>query len=264
MQIVLINEANCLAHADKIALIHGLTHEDLKMLYKTHVDNSQAPITSTVEPEQILTGISRLYSHTMGSGRGAASIWLFTGNLAQSILEALPVHGCTLMENDYVVSALTWAHGQEMLGRVFAHEWCHSRRLVSHGFRSQAIYIQYLANPAHWLYEELLALATEKYLFPHLSWESAAGFQFNPRFAVFEASGILRDVELELLAIPGTLNHWLEGRETEQAAFIYYLAYRLCRVTPVTIRLKELMMLSAEEGLAILTQLSTKPGVTCW
>jgi len=78
----------------------------------------------------------------------------------------------------------------------------------------------------------------------------AAGDPHNTRLRVWDEEGILSDTEL-MAADPGELlSHRLERCGSDRAAFVYYLAYRLCQAAPaVTDRLEELMALPADTGL---------------
>lgn len=250
MQIIRIDETNFRAHMDKIALVFGLSEDHLSQLPLRAGASVMSSSTSKWGPERVLDAAVRCYQNTLGASEGAATIWLITGTLARALLGDLPGRAFTFMEGNHTVSVLTWFGDPEMLGRLFVHEWCHARRVVSQGLACQGAYVRYLEKPVHWLYEELLAIATEKRLFPHLSWEVAAGYPCNSRLRVWDEEGILSDAELTAAGPGGILRQGLDRYRSERTAFMYYLAYRLCKAVPgVTHRLEELMALSAERGL---------------
>ncbi len=252
--LTVVDEGNYRDHLDKIALLFGLTEEDVRL---------EPGLPADCGDVGRVTGEAyALYQRELGAGAGAAALWVFTGALAHHILRDLPCQGMTLMEGDGVVSALVSYERPEILGRLFVHEWCHARRLTWAGLKSQTAYVRYLADPVAWLYEETLAIATERRLFPHLSWEEAAGFAYNPRFRSWAAEGFLPVQELVVLtrrregeaAAAGAgevVAAMLERRAKEggPAAFIYYLAYGLARAAGADRRLAELMNLGPADGL---------------
>jgi len=269
--LTVVDEGNYRDHLDKIALLFGLTEEDIRLEPGLPFDRADVG--------RVTGEAYALYERELGAGAGAVELWVFAGALARPILRDLPCQGLTLMEGDGVVSVLVSGEGPEILGRLFVHEWCHARRLTWAGLKSQAAYVRYLADPVAWLYEETLAIATERRLFPHLSWEEAAGFAYNPRFRNWAAEGFLPARELlartrrgaggkavaagaageeavaagagEAVAASEAVAAMLERRAKEggPAAFIYYLAYGLARAAGADRRLAELMNLGPADGL---------------
>lgn len=78
----------------------------------------------------------------------------------------------------------------------------------------------------------------------------AAGYPHNTWLRVWNEEGILSDAELRATGLGELLSQRLDRCGSDRAAFVYYLAYRLCQAVPgVTERLEELMALPAETGL---------------
>lgn len=243
MSIKIIDISDYLKYKEAISFIHNMACDEIEILWHKipcHLENK----------DLLLLELNKLYSSYCAifpSNEYDFEMWVITGEIAEKILKDMPVHGCTIIYEKEIICVITWAKDLLILKRVFLHELCHSYRMRKKGIDSYSKYVKYLDNPVNFLYEEMLAMATEKKFFQYLSWEEAAGFEYNKYLTSFEMASLCSEVN-SIDDIKKVLNEC--GQDINSC--IYYMAYYLSKMVSLDKELEKFMDYSSEEGLNIL------------
>ncbi|WMJ87611.1 DUF2268 domain-containing putative Zn-dependent protease [Anaerocolumna sp. MB42-C2] len=241
MVIKIINDFNYLEYRDLIMDTYNISVDTFNKLSNNGVIKNKHLLFSVNELE-------KTYKLYIDEFKGSDyNVWILTGNIAEMILKQNPIHGCTIFYKNKILCFITWKENFELLKRVMLHELCHAYRIKFNKIITDIEYIKYLNDPLNWLYEEILAISTEKKYFNSISWEEIIGFKYNSVLRYYDNKKVCSKIYKIY-----DIYDLLANNYNDLSSIIYYIAYYFSKNSFLLYQLNEMVHYDSKTGLSLM------------